>query len=760
MAKQGIFFEKPLPSLESFDKEVKKQLSLRERLFSHDSELTELEPNFKAQFLHGNNGWVKLTSGIQIGDDKGKAADRNILQGGVLYKDGEEYKLRKGLSVENYLSEENSGAYNLAQGLSGTANGKVAEGYVPMPGIISFDVKNRGNSGFTREASFKVKCFSLEQLSILEKLYLRPGYKCLVEWGHAVYATDNIEEKGDDKDQPYINPTTILEGNDGTALKTIDLSKTENCKEEKIKEAGTKIISESQHNYDFFIGLIKNYNWTYDQGGYILDIQLMGKGAMSTFLKEMYGGNSNEEAPDDEKKTGVVFNEGGSNFRGLLERINAKSKKGQQEAESEDDIIVECDNEELIKAIKRTYSPDYTAIDNLLNSGDDTYEFKAYRAQFSNSNRSAKSKFTYISMRYLLGMINHFYLEKPNGEDKEPDGKFNTTPEHTFYLTYDEHFSIDPGICLLPQQTKYGLNTKSIPGKKDENKGDILDIHISTHFLVTEFDALQENSRKDKIQLSIGKYLTIVMDKIQASLGSINQFELYNNYYLKKELGPSMIIDLQLLPRPGGQKESYQMISPRGLKSFVREFSFNSELSNSMINIITSQAIVNGNNAGDATSTGLAAFNNGISSRFEVDASGKEISEYAKNREKKKAEEREELLERVAKTYSKFKYDEEAIKKIQTDAATIIRGDLNTVLDKVKPKRGHIGAKVTLKMLGIGGLKALQYFTLPPEILPASYSENILVGFQVNNVSHEISNNEWLSTIEANAIILEHTKKD
>ena len=191
MAKQGIFFEKPLPSLESFDKEVKKQLSLRERLFSHDSELTELEPNFKAQFLHGNNGWVKLTSGIQIEDDK-KAADRNILQGGVLFQDGSEYKQRKGLSVENYSSEENSGAYNLAQGLSGKAEGNVAEGYVPMPGIISFDVKNRGNSGFTREASFKVKCFSLEQLSILEKLYLRPGYKCLVEWGHAVFATDML----------------------------------------------------------------------------------------------------------------------------------------------------------------------------------------------------------------------------------------------------------------------------------------------------------------------------------------------------------------------------------------------------------------------------------------------------------------------------------------------------------------------------------------------------------------------------------------
>ena len=759
MAKQAIFFEKPLPSLESFDKEVKKQLALRERLYEHDSDLTDLDPNFKAQFLHGNNGWVKLTSGIKITDDE-KAADRNILQGGVLFKDGDDFNLRKGLSKEAYDSEPftNGGAYNLAHDVK--KGGEVAEGYVPMPGIISFDVKNRGNSGFTREASFKVKCFSLEQLSILEKLYLRPGYKCLVEWGHAVYATDNIEEKVDDEDKTFIKGTTSIIGTDTTGVKTIDLSQDGGLKEENIKKAGAQIVGESQHNYDFFIGLIKNYNWTYDQGGYLLDIQLMGKGAMSTFLKEMYGGNSNEEAPEDEKKTGVVFNEGGSNFKGLLNRINSKSKKGQQDAESKDDIVVECENEELIKAIKRTYSPDYTAIDDLLNSGDDTYEFKAYRAQFSNANRRSRSKFTYISMRYLLGMINHFYLEKPNAEDKQPDGKFNTTPGHSFYLTYDGHFSIDPGICLLPQQTKYGLNTKSIPGDTAENKGDILDIQVSTHFLVTEFDALHENNKKDKIQISIGKYLTTIMDKIEASLGSINQFELYNNYYLKKELGPSMIIDLQLLPRPGGQKVDYQLINPRGIKSFVREFSFNSELSNSMINIITSQAIINGNNAGDATSTGLAAFNNGIASRFEADPSGKEVSQYAKDREAKKTKERDELLAEVAEVYDKFKYDEKKIKSILPKAATIIRGDLNKVLDKIKPKRGHIGAKVTLKMLGIGGLKALQYFTLPPEILPSAYSDDILVGFQVNNVSHEITSNEWLSTIEANAIILEHTKKD
>jgi len=85
----------------------------------------------------------------------------------------------------------------------------------------------------------------------------------------------------------------------------------------------------------------------------------------------------------------------------------------------------------------------------------------------------------------------------------------------------------------------------------------------------------------------------------------------------------------------------------------------------------------------------------------------------------------------------------------------LIRKELNEFLDGTKPKRGHIGAKVTLKMIGISGLKALQYFTLPDEILPASYSEGGLkVGFRIDNVSHEITNNVWYSTIEANAVIL------
>ena len=73
---------------------------------------------------------------------------------------------------------------------------------------------------------------------------------------------------------------------------------------------------------------------------------------------------------------------------------------------------------------------------------------------------------------------------------------------------------------------------------------------------------------------------------------------------------------------------------------------------------------------------------------------------------------------------------------------------------KKAPKRGHIGAKVSMTMVGIGGLKSLQYFLIPPDVLPESYSKNIQVAFQISNVSHAISNQQWTTTIDANCVIL------
>ena len=755
MAEEGVFFKRPLPSLSTIDKGVRDQLAIRETLYSKKLPKGITDPNFIPYYLNGNNSFVKLTSGIDIVgiDEEGAipdAAHNNTLLGGVLYQGGTK---RAGLSSDPFLGADkngNTGAYNFAQGTSGDLAGKGAEGYVPMPGIISFDVKNRGNSGFSREVSMQVKCFSLEQLSLIEKLYLRPGFKCLVEWGHVVYAA--VKEDG--------GVETIISGKPNTIF-TSNKPSPDELKEETIKDKGGTIIKESNHNYDYMIGLIKNYNWTYERDGYIVDIELLGKGAISTFLKEMYGGTEHEEGAKEEE--GVEFSSSNeSSFGRILERISQADTKGKQDNKEKDNIVTECDMGKLNKSLKK-YKTQMDGINELLNTEGDSYEFKAYRAGFSDVNKTAGNKnFNFISMRFLLGMINYLFLERPDSSDKVPEGKFNTSPKKDFYLTFDEHFSIDPNVCLLPQQSgKYGLKTTSIPGYKSEkDQADIMDIQLCTSFLYEEYKNITAKGRgraisKDK---SIGEYLNNVLDKISASMGNINEFVLYNDFYLKKDLGPSRLVDLQVLPRPEGQPEDYKMIIPKGPSSFVTDFQFNSELSNSMLNLIVNQAIVSGTDAGTATSTGLASFNSGIKSRFTSEPN-EEASQYAKKRADAAKEAEETLIDQFTKIFSTFKYDQKTVEAAYTNGSALIRKELNKFLEDVKPKRGHIGAKVTLTMIGIGGLKALQYFTLPPEILPASYSDNGLkVGFRIDNVSHEIESNVWYSTIEANAMILSQGK--
>ena len=762
MAKEGVFFKRPLPSLSSIDPGVREQLEIREKLYSKKIADTGLDPNFVAHYLNANNSFVKLTSGIDIvGTKESKdaepvgaipnAAHNNILLGGALYKGGTK---RAGLSSDSFLGADkngNSAAYNFAHGVSGDVKDTPAEGYVPLPGIISFDVKNRGNSGFTREVSMQVKCFSLEQLSIIEKLYLRPGFKCLVEWGHVIYAT----KSGEGGIEPNYYPETIFSD---------EIPQSGDLAEEEIKkraggdenEKTLGIIGDSGHNYDYMIGLIKNYNWTYERDGYIVDIELLGKGAISTFLKEMHGGTEHDDSPKEEE--GVEFiatNE--SAFGGILKRISQSDTKGKQDNTDKDNIVSECDMEKINKSLKN-YKSQMDGITELLNTEGDSYEFKVYRAGFADVNREAGNKnFNFISMRFLLGMVNYFFLERPDSSDIVPEGKFNTSIEQDLYLTYDEHFSIDPNVCLLPQQSgKYGLKTTSIPGYKDKDKADIMDIQLCTSFLYEKFKDITDKGKGNSISKdkSIGEFLNIVLDSVSASIGNINEFVLYNDFYLKKELGPSKIVDLQILPRPEGQPESYKMIIPKGPNSFVTEFQFNSELSNSMLNLIVNQAIVSGTDSGTALSTGMSAFNSGIKSRFTTEPN-EEASQYAQKRAKKEQETQAALVDEFSKIFATFKYDQETVENAYSNGSALIRKELDKFLEGTKPKRGHIGAKVTLKMIGISGLKALQYFTLPDEILPAAYSEGTLkVGFRIDNVSHEITNNVWYSTIEANAMIL------
>ncbi len=55
-----------------------------------------------------------------------------------------------------------------------------------LPGIISADI-NYKNNGALSITTIKMKAYSREQFSLIDALYMRPGYTLLLEFGHSVY---------------------------------------------------------------------------------------------------------------------------------------------------------------------------------------------------------------------------------------------------------------------------------------------------------------------------------------------------------------------------------------------------------------------------------------------------------------------------------------------------------------------------------------------------------------------------------------------
>ena len=65
-------------------------------------------------------------------------------------------------------------------------------GYRPLPGIESATVTTLQPLGSLRQAVINYKCWSKGQLENLERLYMRPGFSCLLEWGWSYYLDDDL----------------------------------------------------------------------------------------------------------------------------------------------------------------------------------------------------------------------------------------------------------------------------------------------------------------------------------------------------------------------------------------------------------------------------------------------------------------------------------------------------------------------------------------------------------------------------------------
>jgi predicted chitinase len=261
------------------------QIIARQRLHgsgvgpTQESARTDTQVNL----LNSNTSWIKLASGVEVSKGRLKQiglsetvaesltginlAKQYILFGGTSYMgtgiDSEGNIIPKVIQRTGFLptlpnQPDLKGSYSYSR-----------QGYVPMPGILSMDVKTL-NRGSLKKATIRLKVHSREQFEIIDLLYLRLGYTVLLEWGNSMFTSDGKTKE--------IVRNTLLE------KKFFNIGG--NSSYRSILGPIENLRIEYQGNYDGMLGKISNFDWSFQpDGSYDITLTVISLGDVVESLK-------------------------------------------------------------------------------------------------------------------------------------------------------------------------------------------------------------------------------------------------------------------------------------------------------------------------------------------------------------------------------------------------------------------------------------------------------------------------------------------
>ena len=132
----------------------------------------------------------------------------------------------------------------------------------PSPGITDLQIKE-GKDQISRECTLSLECFSLEQMELMQRYFLEPGYSLCIEYGWN--SNEGIAQK-----MPNIGTEAIL-----TAAAERNLNGN-NLHKRRVDSLG---------DYDTFLGFIVGGNVQSDNDKWKISVKLRGAPGMPTFLQ-------------------------------------------------------------------------------------------------------------------------------------------------------------------------------------------------------------------------------------------------------------------------------------------------------------------------------------------------------------------------------------------------------------------------------------------------------------------------------------------
>lgn len=319
---------------------VKNQLKTRSEQNSQD-----FRDNRNLLYLSNKTAWIRLVSSVNIKTQKDiehfKGLGAEISDETSLAKN---YVLFGGTS--KYLNENGKPSYQLRSGLNGSygmlgTNEIQKYGYRPMPGITSVNIETQGRLGSIRQATVNFKCWDKSQLDIIDILYFKMGFTMFLEWGHT-YFYPSANPIGNEQ---KLDPNKLY----STELYSLDPFEQSLTKEEILKRIA-KNCRDTEGNYDAMLGMVTNFNFSYNQeGGFDCSLKMIGLGVLGESIKINNTGN----LPN-------VLEEQIKQYNNILEQIE-RAKNGQNQPDVASSDVKDLNLKETLDNIpvpQRNYSYD------------------------------------------------------------------------------------------------------------------------------------------------------------------------------------------------------------------------------------------------------------------------------------------------------------------------------------------------------------------------------------------------------------------
>ena len=681
--------------------DVLAQLDIRSKVMSKDPRTSE-----DIMLLNANIGWAKMSSGVDV-NGSNALAKSYVLVAGQAGKQGTE-------TYSTYLA---------------------STGFRPMPGITGVDVHSLNRFGVLKEATVTFNCWSVEQLTDLEMLYMRPGYTALLEWGHSIYTKDGKA--------PYDKHVETIQNFFNEKGLTRDI----------IHKEIEVLKKQSAYNYDGIYGFIKNFSWSFRQdGGYDCTTTIISMGELVESLQVLLDATSHDtpgvatKINPDEKSQATIL-------QGVLTYI----KNGSQAEAS--NVWTQISAKYPNFATRFMTANGSLGLDGFGYLGASSSDVITVTS--GNSNEKHTTAFGYITFKSFCQIINALTLVDQAGElltkfntDKRPENDANSSIPSSKFKTFKFHESIDPSVCLIVPITNsvlYASNKTAYTQLKniigDGASEEILNILLNVDMLLAILDDIIKRPAEERSLFSI---FTSIFAQVNKALGEINEIALHYDettsiYY---------IVDRQVKV----DNSDLQIINITGLKSTVTKFDFTTKLAPALSTMIAISAQAGNTDIG-VDASALMRWNEGLTDRI-VSTKGIEKKPDDTETAQAKIELQQNARENIyrgflQKVYKSKQFDEQSLDEAQRNYSQYAQTYMNSFDNESSGKSGPAGIvpfEVGIDMNGISGIKIGQAFRINEKIMPNKY--NGVIGFIVTGISHRIANNKWTTILKAQTIIL------